>query len=317
MLEGNILITGGTGTLGYALCRQAARDNWPCNFTIMSRSELNLARMRAKFPQYAYMLGDIRSADVMQLATARQTGVIHAAAMKRIPECEERPDECIWTNVFGSLNVLRASMTSGCGWVLGISTDKACSAITAYGASKLMMEAAFNAQSTHVGTTRPLLVRYGNVVASNGSVVPLWRKAYEEGRPLGITHKDMTRFWMSPTDAVNLIDYVVTNRYNTIRATVVPEVGSMSLATLAQGLFPGCELREIGLRSNEKIHEDLVAPTEFSKYADGKYFVTSAHTVAGWASLGTSFTSQSARRLSIEEFRAMLDDAEDLERLMQ
>src|SRR5437762_5723777 len=184
-LTGNILITGGSGTLGHAIVRTAERDNWPCTFTIYSRSELRQAQMRQKHPHLRYVLGDVRDAERLYWLAIGHDTIIHAAAMKRIPECEAQPWVCYETNVFGASSVVRAAQMAGVKRVIGISTDKACRAVTAYGASKLAMEKLFQAQPE--GGPVFTLVRYGNVVASNGSVIPTWRKQASEGKPLTIT----------------------------------------------------------------------------------------------------------------------------------
>jgi UDP-N-acetylglucosamine 4,6-dehydratase/5-epimerase len=191
-LTGNILITGGSGTLGHALVRTAEAEGWNAQFTIYSRSELRQAQMRQKHPNCRYILGDVRDAERLKAAVAGHTLVIHAAAMKRLPECDAQPAECYATNVQGSLNVLRACQQSGVLRLIGISTDKACAATTAYGASKLAMEKLLCAAPD--APTVCTLVRYGNVVGSNGSVVPLWREQARQGRPLTITDGGMTRF---------------------------------------------------------------------------------------------------------------------------
>jgi len=308
-LEGNILITGGTGTLGHAICRQARLEAWDCRFTILSRSELNLARMAIVFPEHRYVMGDVRDADSLGASFTGHDGVIHAAAMKRIPECEQRPDECWKVNVQGSHNVLRAAQKANVEWCLGISTDKACAAVTCYGASKLMLECLFKSAWTESFKTKALLLRYGNVVASNGSVVPIWAKQAEEGKPLTVTSTEMTRFWLSPSDAVRLIVERVKHKYQ--MGILVPKVKSLGIHHLARALHPNSEIREIGLRSTEKIHEDLVALNELSREARDFYIIDSEGIP------GTSYTSNNAERLEIDEFMSILDDAIHLESMMR
>jgi UDP-N-acetylglucosamine 4,6-dehydratase len=146
-LSGNILlITGGSGTLGHAIVRTALQEHWDCTFTIYSRSELRQAQMRQAYPQLRYVLGDVRDYDRLSAAVTGHDLVIHAAAVKRIPEAEQQPVNCYETNVIGSMNVARACIRQGVKRCVGVSTDKACRAITAYGASKLAMEKLFQAQ---------------------------------------------------------------------------------------------------------------------------------------------------------------------------
>lgn len=297
-LTGNILITGGSGTLGHAIVRTALAERWDCSITVYSRSELRQASMRLAYPQLRYVLGDVRDYDRLAAAVAGHDIVIHAAAMKRLPECDAQPVECYQTNVQGSINVLRACQWHGVRQLIAISTDKACAASTAYGASKLMMERAIIAP--HDGPTRCTGVRYGNVVASNGSVVPIWRQQARQGKPLTVTDPEMTRFWMAPSDAVKLIEYAATLDHGLI---AVPKMGSLSIAEMAEIVAPGAELVTMGLRFAEKKHEDLVALDEFTTETETHYLI-------GKGDPGTRFTSYTARRLAPAAFRSMLAEAE-------
>lgn len=293
----NVLVTGGTGTLGHAILRAAERENWNCSFTVYSRSELRQAQMRQKFPRVRYVLGDVRDYDRLSAAVAGHDLVIHAAAMKRLDDCDRQPDECYTINTQGSINALRACQHHGIARLIGISTDKACAASTAYGASKLMMERLFAAAR---GSTTCTLVRYGNVVASNGSVIPIWRRQLAEGKPLGITDPGMTRFWMAPSDAVKLVSYAATLPHGTI---AVPKMGSLSLAEMAAIIAPGAPHQTIGMRFAEKRHEDLVALDERAAETDTHYLI-------GHGEPGQRYTSDRAPRLRPDVFLAMLEEAE-------
>jgi UDP-N-acetylglucosamine 4,6-dehydratase/5-epimerase len=301
-LHGNILITGGTGTLGQAIIRRAEAEGWDCRFTVYSRGENLQAQMRQTFPRVRYVLGDVRDADRLTAAMAGHDTVIHAAAMKRIPEAEAQPSECYATNVTGSLNVARAAARAGVARVVGISTDKACAATTAYGASKLAMEKIFQAQPA--GGPIFTLVRYGNVIASRGSVIPIWRGQAERGEPLTITDMRMTRFWMSVDEAVDLVLDGARARHGEIW---VKKMAALPVAELAALIAPGAELREIGLRSDEKIHEDLVHPGEAVVDAAGHYVVASC------GARGTTYRSDTAPRLTPAAFLDMLAAAEEAE----
>lgn len=254
--------------------------------------------MRQQYPQLRYILGDVRDYDRLAAAVAGHDVVVHAAAMKRLPECDAQPVECFATNVQGSINVLRACQMGGVKQLIAISTDKACAASTAYGASKLMMERALLAAPANL--THCTLVRYGNVVASNGSVVPIWRKQAEQGKPLTVTDPDMTRFWMAPSDAVALIEYAATLEHGLI---AVPKMGSLSIREMAEIVAPGADVQTIGLRFAEKKHEDLVAVDEFVTE-------TATHYLIGRGKPGTRFTSYDTHRLTANAFRAMLHEAE-------
>jgi len=296
-VQGNILITGGSGTLGHAIVRTAETEGWDCTITIYSRSELRQAQMRGRHPRLRYVLGDVRDADRLAAAVAGHDMVIHAAAMKRLDDCDRSPAECYATNVQGSLNVLRACQLHSVARLIGISTDKACAATTAYGASKLCMEKAFIAAP---GDTICTLLRYGNVVASNGSVVPIWRKQAAEGKPLTITSRAMTRFWMAPSDAVRLICYAATLDPGVI---IVPKMGALSIERMAQIVAPGADTIEVGLRFPEKHHEDLVHLDEHATENETHFFI-------GHGTPGHRYTSQIAPALSDAQFLAMLDEAE-------
>lgn len=301
-ITGNILITGGSGTLGHAIVRKAMLDGWDCDITIYSRSELNQARMRARHPTLRYILGDVRDYDRLEAAVVGHDVVIHAAAMKRIPEAEAQPEECYKTNVYGSQNVARACIAAGVSRCVGISTDKACKAITAYGASKLAMEKLFQAQRRT--PTSFTLVRYGNVVASNGSVIPLWRDLVAQGKSIKITDARCTRFWMAESDAVELIEMAVDNPHGTI---LVPKMKKLPIVEMARIVVPGAAMVEVGFRSVEKLHEDLVHTDEEAVEMRGHYLV-------GKGSTGHVYTSEMAPDLTAQEFLSMLREAEENER---
>jgi UDP-N-acetylglucosamine 4,6-dehydratase/5-epimerase len=298
-LSGTILITGGSGTLGHAIVRTAYAEGWDATFTIYSRSELRQAEMRQQYPRLRYVLGDVRDYDRLSAAVAGHDLVIHAAAVKRIPEAEQQPQNCIETNVLGSANVVRACLAGGVARCIGISTDKACASITCYGASKRLMEGLF--QSAH-GETTFTLVRYGNVVASNGSVIPLWRQQAAAGQPLTITDRRMTRFWMSERDAVRTIEVASTTPGGSI---YVPKMGALGIQNMAQIIAPGCDTVETGLRSTEKLHEDLVHPFE------GARELPDGYELHGGPAGGIAYTSESAPRLTGFQFLAMLREVED------
>lgn len=297
-LTGNILITGGSGTLGHAIARTARAEGWDCRITVYSRSELRQAEMRARYPDCRFVLGDVRDYDRLAAAMAGHDLVIHAAAMKRIPECEAQPGECYATNVGGSQNVVRAALAAGVARVVGISTDKACAAITTYGASKRLMEGLF--QAAH-GRTVFTLCRYGNVLASNGSVIPLWRRQAERGEPLTITDRRMTRFWMTERQAVRAIAWAALAAAGEL---VVPKIGAVGVADMAAWIVPGCETVEIGLRSTEKLHEDLVHPCE--PFSEDAYGLFTTPTAQG----GITYTSETASRIDRHTFLAMLAESE-------
>lgn len=255
MLTGSILLTGGTGSLGRALLRRAAAERWDARFTVLSRSEALQALVRAEHPNVRFVLGDVRDTEtVMHIVPGHDT-VIHAAAMKRIPECEAQPWECIQTNVIGSRNVLRAAQLGGVKLCVGISTDKAVEPITTYGASKRLMEQMWCSVDDDESSLRTVCCRYGNVVSSRGSVIPIWRAQAKMGRPVTVTLKHMTRFWLGVEDAVDVLLQTIIETPH--RAIYVPKCKRASIADVASWIVPNVELKEIGLRSIERQHERL------------------------------------------------------------
>jgi UDP-N-acetylglucosamine 4,6-dehydratase len=294
-LHGNILITG-NGTLASAILRAAKAERWDATFTIFSRSESRLATTARRW-KVRTVIGDVRDEHAVMAAVAGHDTVIHTAALKRIPECEAQPGECIATNVLGSLHVARACAHHGVRTAIAISTDKACRASTAYGASKLLMESLWR-------TFGGIAVRYGNVAASTGSVIPIWREQWNRGQPLTVTDHRMTRFWMSPADAVALIQCASEGQRGDVW---VPKMGALPIARMAELICPGATIAETGLRSAEKLHEDLVA-------ADEPALETTTHYVlrAG-GTLGHAYTSRSAPPIDRTAFLEMLADASDLE----
>ena len=295
MITGKILVTGGAGTIGNAIIERAKRDSWDCDFTIYSRSESRQAEMRRAHPRLNYVIGDVRDSERLTAVTAGHDVIIHAAAMKRIPECETNPIECIKTNVMGSWNVVRAAVKNNVKRVIGLSTDKACQSVTHYGASKLMMERIFQAQP--VNHTIFTLVRYGNVIESTGSVIPLWREQAAKNGRITLTDKRMTRFWITPDDAV---DWII-SAYDLLPSTVyIPKMKALSLVDMAGIVAPGAEIQEIGLRSMERLHEYLVSPDETATEHDDHYLINEMGT------MGHVYRSNTAVQYTSHEFRLLL-----------
>lgn len=309
-LEGNILLTGGTGTIGHAISLAAKKHQWPCSITVFSRSEERQARMARHFPEHRYVLGDIQDYEHLTQVAIGHDVIIHAAATKRIPEAEQQPWFCTNVNVFGSMNVMRAARKADVLKVVGISTDKACQPITMYGYTKSLMEGLFRAEDPNALTTYHL-VRYGNVVASAGSVIQLWSRLHAEGRPLGITHRDMSRFWMSPFKAVEMIVAALDIGPG---ETLVSKVGGMRVEDMARAVFPEAKIFDVGLRSSEKLAEDLVAPYEYvaSEQIDSYVLARGRE-----GKTGITFSSANASRINAHHFLSMLEDAREVEALQR
>lgn len=297
MFTGRVLITGGSGTIGNAILKRATAEDWPCRFSIYSRSEFLQAKMRGVYPNVSYILGDIRDQERTTAVIAGHDTVIHAAAMKRIPEAEEQPEECYKTNVLGSINVIKACKVGGVKRAIFLSTDKACTPITAYGASKLMMEKAIQAQ--FVEPTIFTAVRYGNVLESRGSVIPIWRKQAKEGKPVTITDKRMTRFFISPQTAVN---YIIEASKLGAGNVYIPKMKAINLLDMARIISPDSQYKVIGKRSTERLHEYLISPEEEGRDVGHGYILDER----GY--MGNMWRSNTAPQFTNEEFVALLDE---------
>lgn len=258
----NVLITGGAGYLGRAYLRWARANRPDVKFTIFSRDESRHARCRREFPECRYVLGDVRDPASLDLAIAGHDTVIHAAAFKYVPQGETNGIECHEINAIGSLNVARAAIRYGVERVIGISTDKACSPINNYGVSKLMMERFFQECDVKSGT-RFNLVRYGNVVSSTGSVVPVFRQQLKDQGYVTLTDPAMTRFWLTVNDGVALINMALGEPDGgTILIPRCPSIAMQVLADLVTG-----KIKVTGLRFGEKRHESLINDVE-AKYVE-------------------------------------------------
>lgn len=297
MLKGRVFITGGSGTLGRAIIQRATQD-WPCEITVFNRSEYLQALLKQDYPHVNCVPGDVRDFHHLRAAMAGHDTVLHLAAAKRIPECEQYPDECWKTNVHGSQNVVDAALLNGVSTCLGISTDKACQPVTMYGASKLAMEKIFQAQPGD--TCDFVLVRYGNVIESRGSVIPLWRAQDDAGEPLGITDRAMTRFWMTPEQAVDTVLAALVPGHGTV---TVPKMKAMPITDMARAVVGGDpDFKVIGLRSAERLHEWLVSPDELAQEMENHYLLN------GYGKFGHSYRSDTAPVLTMDEFCEMLEE---------
>lgn len=265
MLLGNILITGGAGFLGRGIMRRARRENWPVRFTIYSRNELNQQLCARRFPNARYVLGDVLDHDRLTMVMLGHTDVIHAAALKFIPEGEFNASEVVRVNIDGARSVIAASRSAGVDRVVGISTDKAAQPVNVYGMSKAIMERLFADWATDTYGPKFTTCRYGNVIGSTGSVVPAMIEQHAQEGIVQITNPDMTRFWMSVDQAVDTI----VEAFDAPRgAIVVPKPQSANMWAVAHAVLSHLDdegedhIRVIGARPGEKLHEDLVTRYE-------------------------------------------------------
>jgi len=261
--EKTIMITGGTGSFGNQCVETLLRIGPPSKLIIFSRDELKQQEMRQRFsdPCLRFFIGDVRDRERLQRAMKEVDLVIHAAALKQVPACEYNPFEAVKTNILGAVNVIDAAIDCGVDRVVALSTDKAVSPVNLYGATKLCAEKLFvqsNAYSGQEGT-KFSCVRYGNVVASRGSVIPLFVEQRSTG-VITITDERMTRFWITLTHGV---DFVL-NCFQTMHGgeIFVPKIPSMSVVDLAAAVAPDCKTKFAGIRPGEKIHEQLISPEE-------------------------------------------------------
>lgn len=257
----SILITGGTGSFGQK-CVRTLLARQPRRIIIYSRDELKQYEMQQAFdgPEMRYFIGDVRDERRLRQAMRDVDLVVHAAALKQVPAAEYNPMECIKTNIHGAENVINAALDSGVSRVIALSTDKAANPVNLYGATKLASDKLFVAANNITGglETRFSVVRYGNVVGSRGSVVPLFKRLIEEGcRKLPVTDPRMTRFWFTLQEGV---DFVL-KCFERMRGgeIFIPKIPSMRITDLVEAMAPGGSMEIIGMRPGEKLHELMLS----------------------------------------------------------
>lgn len=274
----SILITGGTGSLGNALVERILTQ-YPNikRLVIFSRDEQKQFLMNQRFPEkkhpaLRYFIGDIRDFKRVKRALRNIDYVIHTAAMKHVPIAEYNPMECIKTNVLGAENLINAALETEVEKVVALSTDKAAAPINLYGATKLTSDKLFIAANNIRGrkTINFSVVRYGNVMGSNGSVIPFFKKQKHTG-VLPITHPKMTRFNISLSEGVDMVLHALEHAWG--GEIFVPKIPSYRILDLAEAIAPDCTLETIGIRPGEKIHEEMITPSDsFTTYDLGKYY---------------------------------------------
>lgn len=262
--EQTVLVTGGTGSFGKKFIEIMLTEYRPQKLIVFSRDELKQHEMRAgglDHPSLRYFLGDVRDAKRLERAFAGVTVVVHAAALKQVPACEYNPFEAIQTNIMGGKNVIDAAINRGVRRVVALSTDKAVNPINLYGATKLCAEKMFVQANAYAGAqdTRFSCVRYGNVVGSRGSVLPIFMEQRKRGR-ITLTDPRMTRFWITLDQGVRFVINCLEQMHG--GEIFVPKIPSMKLLDMATAIGPDCQIDCIGIRPGEKLHEVLVSEDE-------------------------------------------------------
>ena len=258
-----ILITGGTGSFGKKCVETLLKKGPPARLVVFSRDELKQYEMQQQFldPCLRFFIGDVRDRNRLYRAMNGIDTVIHAAALKQVPACEYNPFEAVNTNIMGAMNVIDAAIDRGVDRVITISTDKAVNPVNLYGATKLCAEKLFVQGNSYSGTggTRLSCARYGNVIGSRGSVIPLFLEQRASGT-VTVTDERMTRFWITLDKGV---EFVLRCLQMMVGGEVfVPKIPSMNIMDLVEAVAPDCEVNFTGIRAGEKIHEVLISPEE-------------------------------------------------------
>jgi UDP-N-acetylglucosamine 4,6-dehydratase len=279
-----ILVTGGTGSFGKGFIKTILKRYRPRKTIVFSRDELKQGDMAEEFPgsenpSIRFFIGDVRDKDRLESAMKDVDFVIHAAALKQVPTAEYNPIECIKTNIMGAENLVQSAIRSGVKKVIALSTDKAANPINLYGASKLASDKIFVAANSlsSFGETKFSVVRYGNVIGSRGSVVPLFKKLYNnKAESIPITDERMTRFWVTIEQGV---DFVLSSLEMMQGGEIyIPKIPSMRMIDLADAIAPGIAKKVIGIRPGEKLHEVMITEDDASntlEYSD-RYMIQPA-----------------------------------------
>ena len=322
MLNGKtILVTGGTGSFGKKFTKTVLNNYDVEKLIVFSRGELKQAQMRSQFNddlRLRFFIGNVREKDRVYRAFENVDIVIHAAALKRIPQCEYNPFEAVKTNVLGAQNVVKAAIDQGVERVVALSTDKAANPINLYGATKLCSDKLFSASNAYVGKkkTRFSVVRYGNVMGSRGSVIPFFQEQKKTGT-LPITDKRMTRFWITLEQGVDLVLTALNKMHG--GEIFVKKIPSMKITDLAEAIAPECELEYVGIRPGEKLHEVMITRSdarhtlEFEDHfiIEPEYDWWNADIHENGEELEDGFVYSSdnnSKWLSVEEMRDMIEE---------
>jgi UDP-glucose 4-epimerase len=323
LADRTIAITGGTGSFGHAVAKRLLQSNIK-EIRIFSRDEKKQDDMRKHFGdrRLKFFIGDVRDSHSLKEAFYDADYVFHAAALKQVPSCEIFPMEAVKTNIIGTENVLNAAIENKVKKVICLSTDKATYPINAMGISKAMMEKLAVAKSRHASSKNMVIgcTRFGNVMASRGSVIPLFIEQIKAGRAITVTHPDMTRFMMSLEDAVDLVLFAFTHaQTGDILINKSPACTVGDLATAIKDLLKASnDIVFTGVRHGEKWHEKLLTNEEsmIAEELDSFYRIPADHRDLNYSNdylsgdsrpyLDSEYSSNSARRLQISEIKNKL-----------
>lgn len=321
-----ILITGGTGSFGREFTAIVSKEYQPKKIIIFSRDEFKQYEMakafsKAKNVEIRYFLGDVRDKERLNRAFENVDYVIHAAALKQVPALEYNPTEAVKTNILGANNIVEAALSTNIKKVIALSSDKAVNPVNLYGATKLVAEKIFIDANAYGGNRVIFsVVRYGNVVASRGSVIEHFLKLKQQGiKEFPITDERMTRFWMTLEQSVRLVVRALEESEG--GEIFVPQIPSMKLTDLAKAIEPKCKFKIIGIRPGEKVHETLVSEDESrkTKKFNGLYVILPQFAVSERAELSRKYgkfplvpesfvyrSDRNERWLTVEELRKMI-----------
>ena len=320
-----ILITGGTGSFGNHFTNYVLRRYKPQKIIIYSRDEFKQFQMRNRLMEHdavmRYFIGDVRDGARLRRALEGVDYVIHAAALKQVPACEYSPNEAIKTNIHGAMNVIEAALDTSVKRVVALSTDKAVNPVNLYGGTKLVSDKLFIAANSYSGykETRFSIVRYGNVAGSRGSVIPFFRSLVESGeRELPITDFEMTRFWITLEQGVQLVIKALGESKG--GETFIAKIPSFKITDLAKAILPDCVLKEVGIREGEKLHEVMITKEDsLYTYEYDQHFIVYPHmswwtennAIQGGRPVAHGFEYSSGTNswwLTVEQLRALLPD---------
>jgi len=320
-----VLVTGGTGSFGNYFVNYVLSHYKPKKIIIYSRDEFKQFQMRNRLMEHdsimRYFIGDVRDEARLRRAFDGVDYVIHAAALKQVPACEYNPNEAIKTNIHGAMNVIEAALDTGVKRVVALSTDKAVNPVNLYGGTKLVSDKLFIAANAYSGykDTRFALVRYGNVAGSRGSVIPFFRKLVQEGKTeLPVTDLEMTRFWISLEQGVQLVIKALAESKG--GETFIAKIPSFKITDLAKAILPDCTMKEVGIREGEKLHEVMITKEDsLYTYEYDKHFIIYPHmswwtpekAISGGKPVERGFEYSSGTNkqwLSVEDLRRSLPD---------